>query len=139
MVQVATRDAHRMPEGLKAFCARLDPESGTATVHLPEEQGARTLANLRDNGAIAVTFCKPSTYRTVQVKGRVLEIRSPTPEDDAHRPHFHEGMARELAHAGFNLSMARRIGHAPYVCVTFTVEQLFDQTPGPNAGRPLGA
>jgi hypothetical protein len=116
---------------------RLHPESGRAEVFVDVRSSGEVVEALRDDGRIAVVLADPVSYRSLQFKGRVLEIGEPSPLDRAW-----VGRTRELYTAGLAL-----IGEAPAVSrnrwteevtrVAFTVTDVFDQTPGANAGRRL--
>ena len=80
-VHVATRDAALVPDEVMAAAALLEPDGRSLTVYLPDATSATALANLRENGQIAVVLSQPLTHRTVQLKGRVETIR-PAGEDE---------------------------------------------------------
>jgi hypothetical protein len=134
---VATRDAELRPELGRAW--GIDVLAGgtalTLCVELPP--GSRTRANLEDNGAIAATFSLPTTYRTIQIKGIAREVRAPTPEDRARVDEHAAAFARETGAVGLSPVLAQRLLDDELVAVTFDVQELFDQTPGPTAGTRL--
>ena len=105
---VATRDARMKPAIARCGGARLGPD-GLVRVAIALPEGGLTLANLESTGAIALTAARPTTYRTLQVKGR-----------DARLVDWPEQEQVVLAHRA-----------AP--------DEIFDQTPGPSAGLTLVA
>jgi hypothetical protein len=83
--------------------------------------------NLRANGAIAVTCSRPSTYRTVQLKGVATELGDPTGGQlEAVQRHL-DSFIREV----------ETVLGADLLSVTFEVREVFEQTPGPKAGERL--
>lgn len=134
---VATRDDELRPEIARAWGPEVSADGGSVTLCLPAPSGSKTLANLDGNGAITATFVLPTTYRAVQLKGTVLDVREPTPEQ----------LTRVEEHIAAFIDQAERLGITPnqvqalvepeYVAVAFAVRELYDQTPGPSAGSRL--
>lgn len=133
---VGTRDARHVPAVQRALAVRADAASGEVTVLLPVATEDGMLANLRDNGRIAVTLAA-TDHRSVQIKGRVLEIAAAGAEDRAHLERFRSEMAREWAEFGVPRRITLSLAHWPCHAVRFRAERVFVQTPGPGAGEPL--
>jgi hypothetical protein len=144
VIAVGTRDAGLVvPTFARGWGLRFVPESGEARVCVAESTGAETFANIADNQQIAVTFSKPTTYRTFQLKGRVLEVASASKEDIAevlrHRATFLDevgavGLPRELA----TRVIVVELEASPLLkAIRVHVDAVFDQTPGPLAGVRL--
>src|SRR5690348_13212940 len=79
-VLVATRSPALEPHATRACGVRVLP-GDRIHVLLPRATSARCIEDLRDNGAIAVSISSPRDYRTVQLKGRSLEIADASVED----------------------------------------------------------
>jgi hypothetical protein len=137
-VAVGTRDA-----ALRPACALASgvafPGVGRVTVYVAEAAGAETLANLEANGAIAVAFEEILSHHTVQVKGRVLEIRPAADGERALVEKSIEGFFRQVEAVGAAPGVVRRRRRWPCRAVTFEVTDVFEQTPGPKAGTPFAA
>ncbi|MCK5944836.1 MAG: hypothetical protein KAI24_22805, partial [Planctomycetes bacterium] len=136
-VLVGSRDQRLLPESVRAFGARVARTRRELTVFVPVATGATTIANLEDNGRIAICFCLPRDHHTIQVKGQVLSIRPATARDRARVERYREQFGDELAWVGLPLRVSRRFSHWPCHAVRMKVESVFDQTPGPGAGDPL--
>ncbi|MBP7674876.1 MAG: pyridoxamine 5'-phosphate oxidase family protein [Thermoanaerobaculia bacterium] len=138
-VHVATRDAALVPDEVMAAAALLEPDGRSLTVYLPDATSATALANLRENGQIAVVLSQPLTHRTVQLKGRVETIR-PAGEDEREAvERFAAAFDAEVAAIGLPPAALRRRNRWPCTAATFAVREGFEQTPGPRAGEPLVA
>ena len=138
-VHVATRDAALVPDEVMAAAARLEPDGRRLTVYLPLATSETCLANLRENGAIAVVLSQPLTHRTVQLKGRVRELRA-APEDEREAvERFAAAFDAEVAAIGLPPAALRRRNRWPCVAATFVVDEAYEQTPGPRAGAPLSS
>jgi hypothetical protein len=137
VIDVATRDAFLAPELVNGMGLRVD--AGVLTVLLPESLSSRTVANARANGEVAVVVVQPTTEKSVQLKGKLIELRSPGPEDLALQAAYLASLVHELAYVGVPPSLTRRIGRGPVVVLRMRVRDVFDATPGPNAGRRLAS
>lgn len=138
-VHVATRDAALVPDEVMAAAALLEPDGRSLTVYLPDATSTTALANLRENGQIAVVLSQPLTHRTVQLKGRAETIR-PAREDEREAvERFAAAFDAEVAAIGLPPAALRRRNRWPCTAATFAVREGFEQTPGPRAGEPLVA
>jgi hypothetical protein len=99
--------------------------------------GSRMRENLQSNGAIAVTCSQPTTYRTVQLKGRVTTIADPTSEQLAAVDRHAEAFSDEAEQVGLGPRSGFRLLDRELVSVSFKIAEVYDQTPGPNAGARM--
>jgi hypothetical protein len=136
-VLVGSRDRLLVPEAIRGFGLRVEAGGHELVVFVPDAWGARTLANLRDNGRIAVGTARPADHRSVQLKGSVLEIRPGGDEDRAALERYREQLVGHFGEIGFPPRILHRLNVWPCHAVRFAVEALFEQTPGPRAGAPL--
>jgi hypothetical protein len=100
------------------------------------------LRNLRDNGALAMAMTRPLTARALQLKGVAARIEPATAEQRASVEPYRRAFAAELESLGYGREFAH--GVVPpledeCVAVTFAPDAVFVATPGPNAGKKLGA
>jgi hypothetical protein len=112
------------------------------TVWLSRAQAATVIADIQANGAVAVTFVEPLTSRSLQLKGRDARVRDAQPQDAEILERHLDNMVREVALLGFSEMLARAAFGLPLhalVAVEFTPDDVFEQTPGPNAGKSLKA
>jgi hypothetical protein len=94
-------------------------------------------ANLESNGAIAATFSLPTTYRAAQLKGHVVAIREPSSEQLAAADDHARAFSREAEAVGLPPGFGLRLMEPRLVAVSFRVSEVYDQTPGPNAGARM--
>jgi hypothetical protein len=133
-VHVATRDATLRPDSTRAVGSRVDGAAEMVTVFLPVATAAGALANLRDNGRLAVTFSRPIDHATWQLKGALCDLARAGTSDLDHIRRYRDALACELALVGVPPALTRRVAHWPCHAVRFRVEEVYVQTPGPNAG-----
>ena len=142
-VLVGTRDSRLIPEITRAWGPRVSEDRRCVSLCVPLATSRKTLDNLEANGKIAVTFSLPTNYRTFQLKGRHVTAAEPDSVDLAavgrHRDTFaavNEPLG-QFPHQVEAFWRAEVETSAVMVKVLFVPEQVFDQTPGPGAGRSL--
>jgi len=134
---VGTRDANLRPHGVRAMGAIVSSDRRRVTVFLPTVTSARALADLRDNGAIAITFSRPSDHQGIQLKGRVVGTRPATDEDRFVQERYRAAWFEQLHMIGVPRATSKRWAHWPAIAVELEVDALFLQTPGPGAGEAI--
>jgi hypothetical protein len=137
VIVAATRDADLRPELTRAWGPLVSADGAAVTLCLNAAPGSRMVSNLEGNGAIAVTFVLPTTYRGVQMKGTVLGMREPTAEELTRVEEHVAAFVDQVEQVGVPANLARRLVQPEFVAVTFAVRELYDQTPGPGAGARL--
>lgn len=135
---VAARDAHNRPQVVRGYAACLAQDGERLHVHVPTMHASPVLEALADNGQIAVVFSRVHDYLTYQLKGgdaeRGPELAVATPDLASYR----DGFADALEAVGMARACTDGFAFERYTRVTFTPTSAFVQTPGPNAGLPLG-
>lgn len=117
--------------------ASVGPSRCAVTIYVPEATGAQTIANLRDNGRIAVTLSRAIDHRSIQLKGRSTNIRRSEEPDRGVQARYIELFAESLSLIGFPKGLIERANYLPSLAVEIEVTELYEQTPGPRAGTPL--
>lgn len=138
-ILVATRDAQRVPEAIRAYAPVITTDRRHVALVVPRGAGDRTIANLRDNGSIAIGFSRAIDHFSVQLKGSCTAMR---PTSDADRPvveRYHAAYAESLYLVGMPRSLTGRFRMLPGIVVTVAVTDVYSQTPGPGAGSRLEA
>ena len=135
---VATRDAELRPECMRGAGTLVAQDRKTLTLLVPEATAGRTLRNVADNGRIAATFSRPVDHRTVQIKGTVVHSRPATEDERLAQERYLASLVEQLYWVGLPRSVVRRMRCSPAVALSVRIEAIFDQTPGPGAGKKLG-
>jgi hypothetical protein len=138
VVIVGTVDSAGAPEATRAWGVRVLPGSRRVRVLLPSNDSV-TIANVRATGAIAVTATDVPTLDSVQAKGRAAGADAATDDDRRLTDWYQAKVARAIHETdGTPLELVERMYPADVVAVEVAVDEVYDQTPGPNAGRKLG-
>jgi hypothetical protein len=127
-----TRDKGMMPEITRCGGARLG-EDGILRVLFAMPESTRSLANIDATGAIALSVVRPTTYRTLQVKGHDAR-RIDWPEAESIALSHRQAFMGEVEVLGLPKSITGFLWSKSFVAVGFTPTDIFDQTPGPGAG-----
>lgn len=136
-VIVATADADGVPAACRGIAVAAGRDSDTLTVYLPAATAHEALANIATTRRMAVAASHPLSHRTVQIKGVTRGVRLAPPSDEAFVRERWEAFAAVLAEIGLARRIPYRVAHWPVFAIEMSIEQVFDQTPGPNAGAPL--
>jgi hypothetical protein len=134
---VGTRGADLRPAITRAWGPRVSADGRSLELCVIAPPGSQTRANLEENGAIAVGFSPPTIARALQVKGVVVSVREPEREDLERAERHFGAFTAEVEQFGISGRVARRVFGPPseFLAVMLSIDEVFDQTPGPRAGR----
>ena len=139
MIIIGTHDEALRPEIGRGSGALVHAETDTVEVLLSSWLWPGTARNLRTNGAFAATFARPRDYAAYQVKGRATVIE-PQAEHRRIAADYTEAIRETLMAQGL---VARLIdpwlSERELVVACVSVAEVYEQTPGPRAGRALPA
>jgi len=137
IAMLCTRDANNRPYGHESCLPHI--EADRVVVLVPEQLARNLVENVRDNAAAALLVSRaPGDHRSVQMKGRITDLEMPAMRTemfaslerlvDAYRGYMPEDEAR---------AMWTRMSQQPMYRFVLHVAEVFDQTPGPGAGRRI--
>jgi hypothetical protein len=137
-VVVGTTNAEKRPHVIYAWGPRVLEDRRSMQVFIEVPRAGPVIANLEATGLVAVTIADPITYRSIQFKGRFRAAVPAEQADVACVQRHREGFASVLAVVG---DPRESIRNAWMECaltrIELEIDRAFDQTPGPEAGRPL--
>jgi len=142
-VVVGTRDSACLPDAVRAWGPRVGRDGRTISLCVAVATSGSALSNLRDNGRVAVIFCLPTNYKTIQLKGRFLGTARPNGQDLAAVERHRDSFTASATGVGVDrrfmegLWQKELVESAVMLKIRFVAEQVFDQTPGPDAGARL--
>lgn len=141
-IQAGTRDERLQPAHTWAVGAVANADSGTVTFFVAQSCSGRILSDLENNGRIALFVSVPGTHESYQFKGRYLSHRPTDEADVAVQVRYRSRLVAKSVEAGYPEELARPMvlgfAYTPGVAITFQVEEVFLQTPGPDAGKRIG-
>ncbi|MFN0090291.1 MAG: pyridoxamine 5'-phosphate oxidase family protein [Acidimicrobiales bacterium] len=111
--------------------------SGRLRVLLDAED-SRTIANVARGGRVAFTASEVQTHLTFQMKGRAARVDSNTASSVAAADKWAKGFLDAInAFDGYDREALEQWRQTNCVAAEIEVFELFDQAPGPKAGRQL--
>jgi hypothetical protein len=139
-IAVATRDAGCTPHLVRGVGCHYDGRR--VVVLVPVRQAGSVVADVKANGMVAVVFSRPSTHRTVQLKGDDASVAPAGSGDAACAPDYRRAFVEELQQLGWAPEFTEALleGSAEELAaIAFTPAAAYSGTPGPLAGQRLGA
>lgn len=137
---LASRDDRFVPSIAKGVGCRVSPGRDEVTVMVFANTAEALLRDVAHCRQLAVVFSRPSTNRTLQIKGRDVTTAPAGPADVALTRRHIALFAEELRPLGWDAGYVHDLfWHDPVhlVALRFTPEGAFQQTPGPGAGAAL--
>jgi hypothetical protein len=139
VMQVGTRNAELRPAHSYVNGVIVDDDRRTLTFFVTERRSVRILSDLEDNGRVALTIAQAS-HEAYQLKGSYVSSRSATDADYAFQEDYRSKIWPAIAEF-WPEEMVKQLflgaEYRPSVGITFRVEEVFEQTPGPRAGTKL--
>lgn len=136
-VSVGTVDADSFPACCRAIALTSKDDFDSVVVYLPVATSQETLANVATTRRMAIICSEPLTHCSLQVKGLMRGVRLAGPAEEQFINESVGAWSRVLAEIGLPPHITHSFNHWPAFAVEVSVEELFDQTPGPNAGVQL--
>jgi len=117
--------------------ASVDPANDTVTSFVLSFLAGPVLENFKSTGRVSYFVALPS-HEAYQFKGQFIETRQLTEDELAHSEQFRNAAQEYMVGNGIPAEpAAQMLGTAPDLGITFKVEKIFNQTPGPEAGQEL--
>jgi len=139
-IQVATRNAELRPAHAHVLGAVVHDDRQTVTFFVAEKRAKRIVADLENNGRVALEAAQ-ATHEAYQLKGQYVSSRPSSEEEYAVQEAYQKIILEGLMQF-FPEELAKPIAgvesqYRPSIAITFRVEEVFLQTPGPGAGTKM--
>ena len=135
---ISACDAGLRPSMARVVGTRVAEAGQRITVLLCREGNAALLRDAQPGKKLAAVFCLPENERAIQIKGTVLAVEAPHEDDWAriveHCVHF----ADQIEPKGYERAFSdfyHAADRDDLLALSFAPEAVFEQTPGPQAGR----
>jgi len=134
-ITVGTVDAAGVPDASRGWLLQVAPAGDQVRCLVPDHD-RQTLDNLVAGARIAVNWVHVLTLESVQLKGRVTSVGPAAAADLTASAAYREAFYAMLHQSdGTPRHLFDQLVPGGYVAVEVAVEELYDQTPGPNAGE----
>ncbi len=134
---VGTVNAQGQPSTCRGIAIASRDDLATLTVYLPVATSQETIQNVALTKWVAVAATHPLDNSATQVKGIATEARLAREDEGVFVRERLGAFIGVLRAFGVPVRLAHSFNHWPAFAITIRVEQVFEQTPGPNAGRRL--
>lgn len=138
-ISLGARDRDLRPSVTRGLGCRVLP-GGEVHVYVDAAQSRDLLADVADNGQVAVVFSDIVEHRTLQVKAGDARVQAPDAGDtqaiEAYLQRF-SGVVERLGYPGSVPRTLLASAPATRAVLAFHPHEGFEQTPGPQAGQRL--
>ncbi|MGE0681451.1 MAG: pyridoxamine 5'-phosphate oxidase family protein [Candidatus Binatia bacterium] len=140
VMYIGTRDERLRPAQTFVIGAVVHPDRETVTFFIPESRSARILSDLTNNGRVALAVSLVS-HEAYQLKGSFIASRPANAQERAVQEIYRSKLLSAMLQAGYPEQIAKPLvlgfAYQPAVAITVRAEEIFLQTPGPEAGKKL--
>jgi hypothetical protein len=136
-IHIGTRNDRLEPNGARAISVAVESDGRHFLLYLPRVAAARVLPDLEANGQAAVVFARPVDERACQVKALFVSARATRPPERAAAQAQWDSFLQSLAHIGIPPESVRSWLSTAQVAIRLKATAVFEQTPGPDAGKAL--
>jgi hypothetical protein len=133
-ILVGAVDASGAPACCRGVGLVADDALTTATVFVPLATSRDVVASAAATKRIAVVSSHVIDHTSFQLKGRIRALRLTTDEEVMTVSENVSAFADLIIHIGMAPRLARSITQEPAFAIDFSIDEIYDQTPGPNAG-----
>lgn len=134
---VGTVSPDGQPAGCRAIAATSPDQLKTLTVYVPMATSRDVVTNIAATKRLAVVATYPPDHSAIQLKGTTTAVRLASDDEAEFLRYRIDRFADILNVIGIPRQVTRSITHWPAFAIEMKVEEVFDQTPGPNAGTVL--
>jgi hypothetical protein len=133
---IASRGVDLCPELIDGMGLQWQDDQ-RVTVFVESREAAQSLLNFRENKMIAISMARPCDYSAAQIKGTVAQVRPMTSAETEFSQTWSKLFHTEIQLIGVPSLTAESARMIADTAVELHIDELYIQTPGPDAGRPL--
>jgi hypothetical protein len=136
-IHIGTRNAQFEPNGARALSARVEDDGKHLLLYITGVAAERVLPDLESNGLAAIVFARPMDERACQIKGTFVSVRPIADEERTAAAAQWNAFLGQLEYIGVPRVAAATWVTTPDLAIRLKVTAIFEQTPGPDAGKML--
>lgn len=130
-------DSQLRSKGARCVGAVVGLDRRTVSFYIQKDSFLRIQSILENQGQVAIVASLPSTYKTLQLKGKFLAHREADSRDRIILDRYRELFFSETNKAGVPSQVMELMVSFPAIAIDIEITQLFLSTPGPHAGEKL--
>tara|TARA_A100001015_G_scaffold235067_1_gene266748 strand:+ start:4156 stop:4614 length:459 start_codon:yes stop_codon:yes gene_type:complete len=125
------------PSHTDSFGVNVDSDNDMITAFLVSSLSVRLIDHVKESRRVSF-FCGLISHEAYNFKGRMIEIYNLETKEILISKKYCEDIKKTLAEIGISTEAANyMVKHEPDIGIKFHVENIFKQTPGPEAGKEL--
>jgi hypothetical protein len=136
-IHLGSRNDRLQPNGARAISLQVLDPGDQLVVFMADIAARRVLPDLKSNGYAAVVVARPTDERACQVKGTFVRSRRVTALERTQALAQWNAFLDNLEHVGIPRASARTWISVADVAITLRVTGIYEQTPGPDAGKTI--
>lgn len=134
---VASRNSQMIPVLDDLVGLKLNPDKKSLVCFINSDESSTALVNFRLCPNIAISMSRPSDYFAAQIKGQVTLIRQMTAEEVLISQNLADRYRQELVLINVPPETVSSLSISADTALEVTIEDVFIQTPGINAGKRI--
>jgi len=134
-ILVASVSPQNVPSCCRALALSSRDDVSTVTVYVPMATSHETIQNVALTRRLAIAASHPIDHGTIQLKGTTATARLARDDEKPFVKARLDAFADMLDSIGIPSARTRSASYWPAFAIDMSVEQVFEQTPGPNAGK----
>ena len=135
---VGSRDENLIPTVRRCWGVKLSPTNDVMILYVLKAQYEQMLKNFQHNGRITVSLADVPDFRAYQLKGQFIKARDMTTDEVNFQQQYRERPKAVMQeYFGISEALAERYVYHTDLAIEFKVEKIFNQTPGPGAGKKV--
>lgn len=137
-IQLCTVGPDLRPQSVRGFGVDYEAKPGLLSLVVLDAQSAAFRAALVSSGRLAVNVGDPVTFEGLQLKGPLVALEEPSTAAAHVAARYFEIFCATLTTIGYERENTQGFFHrGPARWVRFRPEEIYNQTPGPGAGKAL--
>ena len=136
-ILVGSVDAGGTPACCRGIAIKSDDDLATLTLYVPVATSQQVLANVASTRRVAVGASEVISHSTTQIKGTTSNVRLASESERDFVQSRLAQFADTLDSVGLPRRITRSVSHWPAFAIEIDVREIYDQTPGPNAGSAI--
>jgi hypothetical protein len=139
-INLSSRNRALLPSIARGYGCKVADDGRRITVFVSVPSAAPVLQDLRAGAPVAVVFCRPNSHATLQFKSAGARILPLVAGDRDIMHAYAAAFYAEIVAVGYHDAFTAGLvapAKDDAVAVEFVPSAVFDQTPGPEAGKPL--
>ena len=135
---IGSRDENLVPIVRASWGTDINDTKEVLIGYVVQAQYEQMLKNFNDNGRVSLILVEWPSHRSYQFKGQFLKVREMTPDEVIFQQQYRENPLSVIRkYYDYPNEMAERYVYHADLAIEFKVEKIYNQTPGPGAGKAV--